>query len=154
MEDKKNMTDEELKNLTEEQLRALINDTLNKFAYVFSSASKHISQLEEYRKKASLSGTRIDEVDQMLDYAKPKLKKALGDIQDIVGDVYGMDAKILTQDNKSLEMEKSYVETISSQARLQQENIQRRRDERYEEMISEAEEKLGPIESPMDRLRR
>ena len=65
-----------------------------------------------------------------------------------------MDAKILTQDNKSLEMEKSYVETISSQARLQQENIQRRRDERYEEMISEAEEKLGPIESPMDRLRR
>ncbi|MGN1371322.1 MAG: hypothetical protein ACI4XM_03505 [Candidatus Coprovivens sp.] len=49
---------------------------------------------------------------------------------------------------------KSFVESMSSQARVYREGLATQREQRYEEMISEAEEKLGPIESPMDRLRR
>lgn len=154
MKDIKNMTNEELKKLTEEELKVMVNDTLNQILSVFTSATKHVAQLEEYQKKANSLGLNSDAIDQTLDYAKPKLVKFLDDVNGLTSDIYGMDTKILTQDSKSLEMGKNFVETMSSQARMQQENIQRRRDERYEEMIFKDEEKLGPIESPMDRLRR
>lgn len=49
---------------------------------------------------------------------------------------------------------KAFVESMSSQARRYREGLESQREQRYEEMISEAEEKLGPIESPMDRLKR
>ena len=43
---------------------------------------------------------------------------------------------------------------MSSQARRYREGLELQRQQRYEDMISEVEEKLGPIESPMDRLKR
>ena len=43
---------------------------------------------------------------------------------------------------------KSFVETMSSEAMTQKDVIQRKREERYEEMISEVEE----LESPISRL--
>ena len=47
----------------------------------------------------------------------------------------------------SSEREKTFVETMSSNAQIQREAIQQRRDEQYEQMIAEA----GEIESPMSR---
>lgn len=47
----------------------------------------------------------------------------------------------------SSEREKAFVETMSSNAQIQREAIQQRRDEQYEQMIAEA----GEIESPMSR---
>lgn len=47
-----------------------------------------------------------------------------------------------------LERGKSFVETMSSQAKVQDEAIQQRRDERYQQMIDEA----GKVVSPASRL--
>lgn len=55
-------------------------------------------------------------------------------------------------DNQAREI--AFIESMSSEARRYREGLALQREQRYEEMISEAEEKLGPIESPMDRLRR
>ena len=49
---------------------------------------------------------------------------------------------------------KAFVEAMSSQARTYRDGLASQREQRYEEVMSEVEEKLGPIESPMDRLRR
>ena len=49
--------------------------------------------------------------------------------------------KIMTDD---LERGKSFVESMSSQARAQDSAIQQRRDERYQQMIDEAEEAVSP----------
>lgn len=53
-------------------------------------------------------------------------------------------------DSQRVERGKAFVEAMSSQARANEEAMQQRRDERYEQMINEAEE----IESPMGRLHR
>jgi len=58
----------------------------------------------------------------------------------------GLSDKILKIDD-NLDREKALVETMSTEARYQQEMIQQKRKHRYEEMIEEA----GPIESPMNR---
>lgn len=50
----------------------------------------------------------------------------------------------------NLERDKSFVEIMSSQARVQDEAIQQRRDERYQQMIDEA----GEVISPTSRLHR
>lgn len=52
--------------------------------------------------------------------------------------------------NNVIESERAFAEIIAEPAKVQQENIQRRRDERYEEMIAEAKE----VESPMSRKNR
>ena len=49
--------------------------------------------------------------------------------------------KTMTDD---LERGKSFVESMSSQARAQDSAIQQRRDERYQQMIDEAEEAVSP----------
>ena len=49
--------------------------------------------------------------------------------------------KTMTDD---LERGKSFVESMSSQARAQDSAIQQRRDERYQQMIDEAEEVVSP----------
>jgi len=51
-------------------------------------------------------------------------------------------------DERRIERGKSFVESMSFQGKELQETIQKRRDERYEQMISEAKE----IESPINRL--
>lgn len=48
----------------------------------------------------------------------------------------------------NLERDKSFVESMSSQARRQDEAIKQRRDERYQQMIDEA----GEVVSPASRL--
>lgn len=57
-------------------------------------------------------------------------------------------------DSARIERGKALSESLSTQARLNTEAIQQRRNEKYEEMISQAEQELGPIESPMSRLGR
>ena len=50
--------------------------------------------------------------------------------------------------NDDLEKGKAFVRTMSSQAREQDELIQQRREERYQQMIDE----VGEIESPVNRI--
>ena len=54
--------------------------------------------------------------------------------------------KIGITDN--LERDKSFVESMSCQARIQDETIKQRRNERYQQMIDEA----GEVVSPASRL--
>ena len=60
--------------------------------------------------------------------------------------VPGESVKTLKKDD-NLDREKAFVETMSSEARYQQEMMQQKREQRYEKMIEEA----GPVESPMSR---
>lgn len=57
-----------------------------------------------------------------------------------------LSVKTLKKDD-NLDREKAFVETMSSEARYQQEMMQQKREQRYEKMIEEA----GPVESPMSR---
>lgn len=51
--------------------------------------------------------------------------------------------------NAEKERDRALAETLSSQARNFTNSMQRRREERYQEMI----DKLPPVESPMNRRR-
>ena len=108
-------TKEELGKLSVDQVQQLFMETLKEIVEVSETATRHINQLDEYRKKAEQSE----------------------------------DAKTLSLFNQSdKDMERTFVETMSSGARAHDEYIQARRDARYEEMIQEA----GEIESPANRL--
>ena len=108
-------TKEELGKLSVDQVQQLFMETLKEIVEVSETATRHINQLDEYRKKAEQSE----------------------------------DAKTLSLFNQSdKDMERTFVETMSSGARAHDEYIQARRDARCEEMIQEA----GEIESPANRL--
>lgn len=150
MKNIKNMTDEELKNMSDSELQEMFNQTLDELKKLCGSVFGRINQLDEYRNKAELVGDNetVSNLNQMLDYAKPKFHEFLVNSQETVNSIMEDGGKILTINNSALEREKAFVSSISSDAVMQREQIQRNRDERYEQMIEEA----GPIDSPMSRL--
>jgi len=128
----------------------MINQTLDEIKKLCVSVSGRINQLDEYRNKAESVGDNemVNNLDQMLDYAKPKFHEFLVNYQETINSIMEDGGKILTINNSSLEREKAFVSSISSDVSLQREQMQQSRNERYEQMIEEA----GPIDSPMSRL--
>lgn len=144
-------TKEELSKLSVDQVQQLFMETLKEIVEVSESATRHINQLDEYRKKAEQSGDEktASELGQVVDSAKSHLADGLSACGEIVEDIKSEDAKTLSLFNQSdKDRERAFVETMSSGARAHDEYIQSRRDARYEEMIQEA----GEIESPASRL--
>lgn len=150
MKDIIRMTDEEIKKMSDSELQEMFNQTLDEIKKLCSSISNHINQLDEYKIKAETIGDieTVSELNQMLDYAKPKFHELLINGQEIINNIKVDGEKILVPNNRTLERGKSFVTTMSSDARMQKEQMQQTRDGRYEQMIEEA----GPIESPISRL--
>lgn len=152
---KMNLTDytkEELSKLSPDEVQQLFMQTLKEIVEVSQSATQHINQLDEYRKKAEQIGDEqtASELGQVVDSAKSHLADGMVSCQEIVEEIKGEDAKTLSMFNRTnSERGKALTETLSSGARAHDEYIQARRDERYENMIEEA----GEIESPTNRLR-
>ena len=144
-------TQEELRKLSPDQVQQMFMETLKEIVAVSQSAAQHISQLDEYRKKAEQAGDEqtATELGQVVDSAKSNLANGMISCQEIVVDIKGEDAKTLSMFSKtSDERGKTLTETLSSGAGAHDEYMQARRDERYEQMIQEA----GEIESPANRL--
>ncbi len=144
-------TQEELSKLSVDQVQQLFMETLKEIVEVSESATRHINQLDEYRKKAEQSGDEktAGELGQVVDSARSHLTDGLTACGNIVENIKKEEAKTLSLFNQSdKEREKAFVETMSSGARVHDEYIQARRDARYEEMIQEA----GEIDSPVSRL--
>lgn len=124
-----------------------------------SHAIKGIEQLEEIKKQKELAGDTdsVAKINETLNQVKPLLAQILGSNDNTVvktEDSEPEDYARTIHDSARIERGKALTEALSTQARLNTEAIQQRRNERYEEMISQAEEELGPIESPMSRLGR
>ncbi|MCR5629713.1 hypothetical protein [Eubacterium sp.] len=152
---KKSLTDytqEELSKLSPDQVQQMFMETLKEIVEVSQSAAQHISQLDEYRKKAEQAGDSqtANELGLVVDSAKNHLAEGMVSCQEIVEEIKKEDAKTLSMFSKaSDERGKALTESLSSGARAHDEYLQARRDERYEQMIEEA----GEIESPANRLR-
>ena len=143
---------EELYKLSPDQVQQMYMETLQEIVKVSQSATKHINQLDEYRKKAEQAGDEqaANELGLVVDSAKSHLVDGMTSCQKIVEEIQEEDAKTLSMFNReSFERGKALTETLSSGARAHDEYIQARRDEQYEKMIEEA----GEIESPASRLR-
>ena len=127
-------------------------ETLKEIVEVSQSAAQHISQLDEYRKKAEQAGDEqtASELGLVADSAKKHLVDGMISCQEIVEEIKNEDAKTLSMSSRTKEARgKALTETLSFEARAHDEYIQAKRDERYEKMIEEA----GEIESPANRLR-
>lgn len=149
---KKDLSKEELSKLSPEQVKQMIIETIKEIVEVSKSASKHISELDEYRKRAEQAGdeTTATELGQVVESSKSHLAEGMISVQEAVEEIKEEDAKTLSIFNKvQSERGKALSETLSSGARAHDEYIQAKRDERYEKMIEEAEE----IESPTSRLK-
>ena len=147
-----NFTKEELSKLSPDQVQQLFIETLKEIVEVSQSATQHINQLDEYRKKAEQAGDEqtASELGQVVASAKSHLADGMVSCQEIVEEIKGEDVKTLSMFNRTnFERGKVLTEVLSSEARAHDEYIQSRRDERYESMIEEA----GEIESPTNRLR-
>ena len=147
-----NLTKEELSKLSPDQVQQMIIETIKEIVEVSKSASKHISELDEYRKRAEQAGdeTTATELGQVVESSKSHLAEGMISFQEAVEEIKEEDAKTLSIFNKvQLERGKALTESLSSGARAYDEYIQARRDERYEKMIEEAGEK----ESPASRLK-
>lgn len=140
----------DIKDMTDSEVEEMFYQTLDELKKFCSSVSERINQLDEYRSKAKAAGDMeiVSDIDKMLNYAKPKFYEFLVACQETLNDIKEDGGKILTPDNSTFEREKAFVSSISSDAVMQREQIQRGRDERYEQMVEEA----GPIDSPMSRI--
>lgn len=124
-----------------------------------SHAIKGIEQLEEIKRQKELSGDTdsVAKINETLNQVKPLLAQILDSKDNTVGKIEGSEPEDYARtmyDSAIIEKGKALSEALSTQARLNTESIQQRRNERYEEMITQAEQELGPIESPMSRLGR
>ena len=149
---KKDLSKEELSKLSPEQVQKMIIETIKEIVEVSKSASKHISELDEYRKRAEQVGEEkiATELRQVVESSKSHLAEGMISVQEAVDEIKEEDSKTLSLFNKvQLERGKALTESLSSGARAHDEYIQARRDERYEKMIEESEE----IESPTSRLK-
>ena len=152
---KKNLSDytqDELNKMSPDQVQHLFMETLREIVEVSQSATQHINQLDEYRKKAVQSGDvqTANELEAAVESAKKHLAEGMTSCQEIVDELRAEDVKTLSIFNKAnFERGKALTESLSSGARAHDEYIQARRDERYEKMIEEA----GEIESPASRLK-
>lgn len=147
-----NYTEEELSKLSPDQIQKLFFETLKEIVEVSQNITKGIDELDKHRKKAEQLGDsdKASMIGQVADNVKRDFAGKVSACNEII-DGIKEDAKTLSIFNQSnIDREKSFVETISEPARAQQESIQRRRDEMYEEMIKE----VGEIESPMNRSHR
>lgn len=153
---KKTLSDytlEELYQLDPKEVYQMYLDTLKKIVEVTQSITQHISQLEEYRKKAEQSGDEAtaSEYREAIDSAKSHIANGMVSCQEIVEDIQKEAAKTLSRfSGAKEEREKALTEALSSGARANDEYMQRKRDERYEKMIEEA----GEIESPASRFKK
>ena len=152
---KKYLTDytkEELSKLSPDQVQQLFMRTLMEIVEVSQSATQHINQLDEYRKKAEQAGDEqtASELGQVVASAKSHLADGMVSCQEIVKEIKGADVQTLSMFNRTnFERGKALTEALSSGARAHDEYIQSGREERYESMIEEA----GEIESPTNRFR-
>lgn len=124
-----------------------------------SHAIKGIEQLEEIKRQKELAGDidGVVEINETLNQVKLLLAQILSSKDNTVGKTENSEPEGYARtiyDSARIERGKALSEVLSTQARLNIESIQQRRNERYEEMISQAEQDLGPIESPMSRLGR
>ncbi|HJJ08256.1 MAG TPA: hypothetical protein OIM65_02935 [Bacilli bacterium] len=124
-----------------------------------SHAIKGVEQLEEIKRQKELSGDTdsVAKINETLNQVKPLLAQILDSKDNTVGKIEGSESEDYARtmyDSARIEKGKALSEALSTQARLNTESIQQRRNERYEEMITQAEQELGPIESPMSRLGR
>ena len=122
-------------------------------------AKTAIEQLEEIKKQKELAGDTDDvaKINETLNQAKPLVDQILGRKDNAVSKTETSEPEGYARtihDSARIERGKALTEALSTQARLNTESIQQGRNERYEEMIRQAEEELGPIESPMSRLGR
>ena len=149
---KKDLSKEELSKLSPEQVQQMIIETIKEIVEVSKSASKHISELDEYRKRAEQVGEEkiATELGQVVESTKSHLVEGMVSVKEAVEEMKEEDAKTLSIFNKvQSERGKALSETLSSGARAHDEYIQAKRDEKYEKMIEEA----GEIESPTSRLK-
>ena len=143
---------EELSKLSVNQVQQLYIETLKAIAELSESVTRTINKLNEYRKKAEQSGDgkTASELGRAIDSAKSQLYDKLSRYCEIVEDIKTEDAKTLSLFNQSdKDRERAFVETMSSDARANEEYIQAIRDRRYEEMIQEA----GEVDTPANKLR-
>jgi len=153
-DNKKNLSDytqEELSSLSFDKVQQLFMETLKEIFEVSQSATQHINQLDEYRKKAEQAGDEktANDLGQAIESAKIHLTEGMISCGEIVKEIRDEDSKTLSIFNQpNADRERAFVETMSSRARAHDEYMQIRRDERYEQMIEEA----GKIEGPANRL--
>lgn len=139
------MTDEELKSLSDKEVEKLYMETLRKFAGVCSSMFSHIGQIANKKEQALQTGDNksAEVLETIESFASDVLKADLTKFTEIVSgltdDIKEKDGKALSLFDNSQSREKSFVGAMSQDARVQQENIQAKRDARYEEMIAESE---------------
>ena len=122
-----------------------------------SHAIKGIEQLEEIKRQKELVGdiVGVAKINETLNQVKPLLAQILSSKDNNICKAENSEPEGYARtihDSARIERGKALSEALSTQARLNTESIQQRRNERYEEMISQAEQELGPIESPMSRL--
>lgn len=140
------MTDEELKSLSDKEVEQLYMETLREFADVCSSMFSHIGQIANNKEQALQTGDNksAEVLETIESFASDVLKDDLTKFTEIVSgltdDIKEKDGKTLSLFDKSQSRGKSFVDAMSQDARVQQENIQARRDARYEEMIAKSEE--------------
>lgn len=120
-----------------------------------SHAIKGVEQLEEIKRQKELVGDidGVAKINETLNQVKPLLAQILSSKDNAVGKTENSEPEDYARtiyDSARIERGKA----LSTQARLNTESIQQRRSERYEEMITQAEKELGPIESPMSRFGR
>ena len=124
-----------------------------------SHAIKGVEQLEEIKRQKELVGDidGVAKINETLNQVKPLLAQILSSKDNAVGKTENSEPEDYARtiyDSARIERGKALSEALSTQARLNTEAFQQRRSERYEEMITQAEQELGPIESPMSRLGR
>lgn len=124
-----------------------------------SHAIKGVEQLEEIKRQKELVGDidGVAKINETLNQVKPLLAQILSSKDNAVGKTENSEPEDYARtiyDSARIERGKALSEALSTQARLNTESIQQRRNESYEEMISQAEQELGPIESPVSRLGR
>ena len=140
------MTDEELKSLSDKEVEQLYMETLREFAGVCSSMFSHIGQITNKKEQALQTGDNksAEVLETIESFASDVLKDDLTKFTEIVSgltdDIKEKDGKTLSLFDNSQSRGKSFVDAMSQDARVQQENIQAKRDARYEEMIAESEE--------------
>lgn len=146
-------TKDELSKLSSNQVQELFLETLKEIVEISQSATQHISQLDEYRKRAEQSGDEktADELEQIVETSKKRLAEGLISYNETIKEIENKDVKTLSIFNQTrINREKSFVEVMSSGARVHDEYMQSKRNERYEKMIDEA----GEVETPLSRLHR
>ncbi len=120
---------------------------------------KRIEQLEEEKKQKELAGDTdgVAKINETLNRVNLILDQTLNNKDNSVGEAENPEPEGYARtihDSARIKRGKALTEALSTQAWLNNESIQQRRNERYEEMIEEAEKELGPIESPSSRLGR